>query len=161
MNKLDRAGANPFRVCEMLKEKLNHNAILMQIPIGLEENHEGVVDLVRMKAFYFEGEEGENPVSKEIPENLQSQAKEYRLKMIEALSDFDDTLAEKFLNEEDPSEEEIHAAIRKATVSLSITPVFMGSAFKNKGVQLALNAVVDYLPNPAEVGKQGIKPDGK
>ena len=156
VNKLDRAGANPFRVCEMLKEKLNHNAVLMQIPIGLEEKHEGVVDLVKMKAFYFEGTEGENPVSKDIPENLQSQAKEYRLKMIEALSDFDDTLAEKFLNEEDPSEEEIRTAARKATVSLNITPVFMGSAFKNKGVQLVLAAVVDYLPNPSEVKNKAL-----
>ncbi len=151
INKLDRAGANPFRVCEMLREKLNHNAILMQIPIGLEEKHEGVVDLVKMKAFYFEGTEGEKVVEKNIPENLKAKAKEYRLKMIEALSDFDDHLAEKFLSEKDPTEEEIKCAVRKATVSLNITPVFMGSAFKNKGVQLILYAVVDYLPNPSEV----------
>ena len=156
VNKLDRAGANPFRVSEMLEEKLNHNAVLMQIPIGLEEKHEGVVDLVKMKAVYFEGKEGENPVSKDIPENLQSQAKEYRLKMIEALSDFDDIVAEKFLNEEDPSEEEIQAATRKATTSLSITPVFMGSAFKNKGVQSALDAIVDYLPSPPEVENKAL-----
>ena len=156
VNKLDRAGANPFRVCEMLKEKLNHNAVLMQIPIGLEEKHEGVVDLVTMKAVCFEGKEGEKPVDKEIPENLKSQAKEYRLKMIEALSDFDDILAEKFLNEKDPSEEEIRTATRKATVSLNITPVFMGSAFKNKGVQLVLDAVVDYLPNPSEVENKAL-----
>lgn len=151
INKLDRAGANPFRVCEMLREKLNHNAVLMQIPIGLEEKHEGVVDLVKMKAFYFEGEEGEKVVEKNIPEDLQASAKEYRLKMIEALSDFDDDLAEKFLSEQDPAEEEIKRAVRKATVSLNVTPVFMGSAFKNKGVQLVLYAVVDYLPNPSEV----------
>ena len=156
VNKLDRAGANPFRVCEMLKEKLNHNAVLMQIPIGLEENHEGVVDLVKMQAFYFEGKEGEKPVSKAIPEHLQSQAKQYRLKMIESLSDFDDTLAEKFLNETDPSEEEIQTAVRKATLALNITPVFMGSAFKNKGVQSVLDAVVDYLPNPNEVENKAL-----
>ena len=151
INKLDRAGANPFRVCEMLREKLNHNAILMQIPIGLEEKHEGVVDLVTMKAVYFEGQKGEKLVSKDIPEELQSQAREYRLKMIEALSDFDDLLADKFLNEVDPGEQEIREASRKATLSLQVTPVFMGSAFKNKGVQLVLFAVVDYLPNPSEV----------
>ena len=151
INKLDRAGANPFRVSEMLREKLNHNVVLMQIPIGLEDKHEGVVDLIGMKACYFEGAEGEKPVLKDIPEELKSQAQEYRLKMIEALSDFDDTLAEKFLNEEDPKEEEIHQAVRKATLSLNITPVFMGSAFKNKGVQSALSAVVRYLPNPSEV----------
>ena len=156
INKLDRAGANPFRVCEMLKEKLNHNAVLMQIPIGLEEKHIGVVDLVKMKAVYFEGEEGEKPVIKEIPEELKDQANEYRLKMIEALSDFDDNLAEKFLNEENPNEEEIYPVIRKATIALNITPVFMGSAFKNKGVQLVLDAVIDYLPNPAEVENKAL-----
>ena len=156
INKLDRAGANPFRVCEMLKEKLSHNAVLLQIPIGLEDKHEGVVDLVRMKAIYFEGEEGEKPVHKNIPESLEDQAKKYRLKMIEALSDFDDSLAEKFLSEEDPSEEEINTAIRKATLSLDITPVFMGSAFKNKGVQLVLDGVVDYLPNPSEVENKAL-----
>ena len=156
INKLDRAGANPFRVCEMLKEKLNHNAVLMQIPIGLEEKHEGVVDLVKMKAIYFEGKEGEKPISKDVPEELKNQVKEYRLKMIEALSDFDDTLAEKFLNEEEPSEDEIRTAARKATLSLNVTPVFMGSAFKNKGVQPVLDAVVDYLPNPNEVENKAL-----
>ena len=156
INKLDRAGANPFRVCKMLKEKLNHNAVLMQIPIGLEEKHEGVVDLVTMKAIYFEGTEGEKPVNKDIPEELKDQAMEYRLKMIEALSDFDDVLAEKFLNEENPNEEEIHVATRKATLSLNMTPVFMGSAFKNKGVQSVLDAVIDYLPNPQEVENKAL-----
>ena len=151
INKLDRAGANPFRVSEMLREKLSHNVVLMQIPIGLEDKHEGVVDLVNMKALYFEGQEGEKPVQKDIPEALKSQAQEYRLKMIEALADFDDTLAEKFLNEENPTAEEIHQAVRKATLSLNITPVFMGSAFKNKGVQAVLSAVLHYLPNPSEV----------
>ena len=156
INKLDRAGANPFRVCETLKEKLNHNAVLMQIPIGLEEKHIGIVDLVKMKAIYFEGEEGEKPVTKELPEELKDQANKYRLKMIEALSDFDDNLAEKFLNEENPSEEELYPVIRKATIALNITPVFMGSAYKNKGVQLVLGAVIDYLPNPAEVENKAL-----
>lgn len=151
INKLDRAGANPFRVTSMLKEKLNHNAVLMQIPIGVEDKHEGVVDLVSQKAIYFEGKEGETPVHKDIPEELKDQTKEYRLKMIESLSDYDDALAEKFLNEQDPTEAEIHTAARKATLSLDVTPVFMGSAFKNKGVQPVLNAVTQYLPNPNEV----------
>ena len=151
INKLDRAGANPFRVTEMLKEKLGHRTVLMQIPIGVEDKHEGLVDLVSMKACYFEGSEGEKAVEKPIPENLKTQAQEYRLKMIETLSDFDDRLAEKFLNEENPSEEEIKTVVRKAVLSLDITPVFMGSAFKNKGVQKVLTAVVDYLPNPLEV----------
>ena len=156
INKLDRAGANPFRVTDMLREKLNHKAVMMQIPIGLEEKHEGVVDLVKMKAIYFEGKEGENPVLKEIPQECREQAKEYRSKMIEALSDFDDTLAEKFLNDEEPSAEEIKSAVRKSCLSLSITPVFMGSAFKNKGVQAVLDAVVDYLPNPAQVENKAL-----
>jgi len=156
INKLDRAGANPFRVADMLREKLNHNAVLVQIPIGVEEKHEGVVDLVTMKAIYFDGEEGEKLVLKDIPEELFSKAHEYRLKMIESLSDFDDTLAEKFLNEQDPTEEDLKKVIRKATISLEITPVFMGSAFKNKGVQPVLSAVVDYLPNPSEVKNQAL-----
>ena len=156
INKLDRAGANPFRVTDMLKEKLQHNAVLMQIPMGLEDKHEGVIDLITQKACYFEGKEGENLVYKNIPEGLKESAKKYRLQMVEALSDFDDTLAEKFLNETDPSEEEIHTVVRKATISLDITPVFMGSAFKNKGVQAVLNAVTQYLPNPSEVENQAL-----
>ncbi len=151
INKLDRAGADPFRVSKMLKEKLGHHAILMQIPIGLESQHKGVVDLITMKAIYFEGSEGEKVSYQKIPSNLTEQATQYRLKMIEALSDFDDFLAEKFLNEEEPTEEQIKQAVRKAVVSLDITPVFMGSAFKNKGVQPVLNAVTDYLPHPGEV----------
>ena len=151
INKLDRAGADPFRVSNMLKEKLALNAVLMQIPIGLEEKHKGVVDLVSMKAIYFEGDEGEKPVYQEIPAELTEDAKKYRQLMIEALSDFDDPLAEKFLNEEEPTEEEIRSACRKATLSLKITPVFMGSAFKNKGVQPVLSAVTHYLPHASEV----------
>ena len=156
INKLDRAGANPFRVTEMLKEKLNHNTVLMQIPIGLEDKHEGVVDLITMKACRFEGKEGEKVSYTEIPEELKTQAQEQRLKMIEALSDFDDALAEKFLNEESPSEEELKVVVRKAALSLDITPVFMGSAFKNKGVQLVLDAVLNYLPNPKEVENKAL-----
>lgn len=156
INKLDRAGAGPFRVAAMLKEKLNHNPVLMQIPIGLENAHEGVVDLISRKAIYFEGKDGENPVKKSIPEKLKSQAEEYRLKMIEALSDFDDTLAEKFLNEQDPTEEEIHTACTKACLSLSVTPVFMGSAFKNKGVQPALDAIIRYLPHPQQITNKAL-----
>ena len=156
INKLDRAGANPFRVTSMLKEKLNHNPVLMQIPIGLENSHEGVIDLVKMKALYFDGNEGETVIHKSIPSHLKKEATEYRLKMIEALSDFDDTLAEKFLNEEEPSEEEIKKATRRACLSLHITPVFMGSAFKNKGVQPALSAIVDYLPHPGEINNKAL-----
>ena len=151
INKLDRAGANPFRVTDMLKEKLKLNAVLTQIPIGLEDQHEGVVDLFLMKAFYFEGDNGEKVLEKEIPEELKTQAEEYRQKMIEALADFDDALAEKFLNEEEIPLQELYSVARKATLSLSVTLVFMGSAYKNKGVQRLLSAVKAFLPNPTEV----------
>ena len=105
---------------------------------------------------YFEGKEGEKPVEKDIPEQFKSQAQEYRLKMIEALSDFDDGLAEKFLNEEEPAQEELYSSARKACLSLNATPVFMGSAFKNKGVQLVLSAVLKYLPGPDEVENKAL-----
>ena len=151
INKLDRAGANPFRVTQMLRDKLNHNAVLTQIPIGLEDKHEGVVDLFHMKAYCFEGENGEKVVSKPIPDDLKEEAKTYRLKLVEALADFDDKLAEKFLAEEEVSAEELYPVARKATLDLKITLVFMGSAYKNKGVQLLLDAVESFLPNPTEV----------
>ena len=151
INKLDRAGANPFRVTKMLRDKLNHNAVLTQIPIGLEEKHKGVVDLFHMKAYFFEGENGENVVSKPIPDDLKEEAKTYRLKLVEALADFDDKLAEKFLAEEEVSAKELYPVARKATLDLKITLVFMGSAYKNKGVQLLLDAVESFLPNPTEV----------
>lgn len=151
INKLDRAGANPFRVTQMLRDKLRHNAIMTQIPIGLEDQHVGVVDLFTMKAFYFEGSSGEKVVEKEIPEDLKEQAQEYRQKMIEALADFDDTLAEKFLDEKEITVEELYIVARKATLDLKITLVMMGSAYKNKGVQILLDAVEKFLPNPTQV----------
>lgn len=151
INKLDRAGANPFRVTEMLKDKLRLNAILTQIPIGLEDQHKGVVDLFSMKAIYFEGEHGEKVIEKEIPDNLKEQAQEYRQKLVEGLADFDDNVAEKFLAEEEVSKEELYSVARKASLDLKITLVFMGSAYKNKGVQPLLSAVKLFLPNPKEV----------
>ena len=151
VNKLDRAGANPFRAAASLREKLRHNAVLTQIPIGLEEKHEGVVDLFTMKALYFEGANGENVAVKDIPEELKGQAGEYRQKMIEALADFDDGLAEKFLSEEEPSLEELYRAARRAALDLKVTLVFMGSAYKNKGVQPLLDGVKLFLPHPQEV----------
>ena len=151
INKLDRAGANPYRVTKILREKLNHNAVLTQIPIGLEDKHEGVVDLFYMKAYFFEGDNGEKVVSKPIPDELVEEAKTYRLKLVEALADFDDKLAEKFLAEEEVSAEELYPVARQATLDLKITLVFMGSAYKNKGVQVLLDAVESFLPNPTEV----------
>ena len=159
INKLDRAGANPFRVTEALREKLRHNAVLMQIPIGLEEGHAGVVDLVKMKAFTFHGDNGEEIKETEIPAEMMEDAKKYRHDLIAAAADYDDEVGEKFLMEEEPTEEEIYRAIRKGTISLDLTPVFMGSAYKNRGVQLLLDAVETYLPNPTEVENEGLDLD--
>ncbi len=159
INKLDRSGANPFRVTEMLREKLRHNAVMMQIPIGLEDALAGVVDLVTMKACYFEGDNGENIIEKDIPAELLDDAKKYRQEMIAKVADFDDEVGEKFLMEEEPTIEEIKRAVRKGTLSLDLTPVFMGSAYKNRGVQKLLNAVTDYLPNPGEVQNDGMDQD--
>ncbi len=150
VNKLDRQGANPFRVCDALVEKLRLNAVMFQIPIGLEDQHRGIVDLVTMKAYENQGDDGE--IIKEIPltPELEAQAKEYRAKMIEKLADVDDVIGEKFLMEEEISVDEIKAATRKAVISLKLVPVFCGSAFKNKNVQHLLDAVTYYLPTPAE-----------
>ncbi len=150
INKLDRSGADPFKVTGQLRDKLAHNAVMTQIPIGLENDLEGVIDLVSMKAFYFDGDNGETVREEEIPENLQAQADEYREIMLDAVSMFSDDLMEAML-EEKVEDEMIRDAIRVGTLSMGLTPVFLGSAYKNKGVQLLLNAVTRYLPNPTEI----------
>ncbi|MEZ0392173.1 MAG: elongation factor G [Pseudobdellovibrionaceae bacterium] len=150
VNKLDRQGANPFRVCDALVEKLRLNACMFQIPIGLEEKHVGIVDLVTMKAYVNEGESGEDIKEIPIPDDLKAQAEEYRQKMIEKLADVDETIGDKFLMGEAVTLEEIKAATRKAVIALKLVPVFCGSAFKNKNVQHLLDAVTYYLPTPAE-----------
>lgn len=159
VNKLDRSGANPFRVMEGLREKLRLNAVMMQIPIGLEDKLAGIVDLVTMKAYYNEGADGENVTEKDIPADLLEQAQEYRKELIAKAADFDDALAEKFLMEEEPSVDELKAAIRKGTLALKLTPVFCGSAYKNRGVQKLLDGVEDYLPNPTEVKNEALDID--
>lgn len=159
INKLDRAGANPFRVVDALREKLRHNAVFMQLPIGLEDKIEGVIDLVKMKAYYFSGSNGEIITEKDIPADMASDAKKYRHELVGKAADFDDALAEKFLMEEEPTEAEIKAAIRKGCLKLDLTPVFMGSAYKNRGVQKLLDGVTDYLPNPSEVINEGLDLD--
>ena len=161
INKLDRSGANPFRVTEALREKLKHNAVMMQLPIGLEDKLEGLVDLVKMKAFIFSGPNGETITEKEIPAEMMEDAKKYRSILIGKAADFDDEVAEKFLMEEEPTEEEIKRGIRKGCLNLDLTPVFMGSAYKNKGVQLLLDGVETYLPNPTEVKNEGLDLDNK
>jgi len=155
VNKCDRSGANPYRVAEQLREKLKHNAVLMQIPIGLEVAHEGVVDLVTMKALYFDGDNGEIRRVEEIPAGLRDEAGKRRHDMLEAVSMFSDELMEAIL-EERVTEELVRAAVRKGTLSLGLTPVFCGSAYKNKAVQPLLDAVTHYLPSPDEVVNEAL-----
>jgi elongation factor G len=150
INKCDRTGANPMRVKDQLREKLQHNPVLMQLPIGLEDKLEGVIDLVTMKAVRFSGKDGEVISESEIPAELQAQASKAREEMLDAASMFSDELTEAIL-EDRVTPELIKAAIRKGTIELKLTPVFMGSAYKNKAVQKLLDGVVDYLPDPTEV----------
>jgi elongation factor G len=149
INKCDRTGAEPFRVVRQLREKLNHNAVLLQIPLGLEYNYQGVVDLITMRALRFEGEHGEEIHAGEIPPEFLNQAEEAREELLDAISLFSDELTEAIL-EERVTEELIHDAIRQGTLALRLTPVLVGSAYKNKGVQLLLDAVCSYLPAPLE-----------
>ncbi len=151
INKMDRSGADAFNVTKQLREKLHHNAVLVTYPIGAEDQHQGVVDLRTRKAYYFDGDNGENIRIEDCPEELVDDVEEYRLKLVEALGDFDDGIMEKFLSEEEVSAEEMEPVIRKATLSLGMTPVFCGSAYKNKGVQVLLDAVASYLPAPNEI----------
>jgi elongation factor G len=156
VNKCDRSGANPFRVIDQLKQKLGHNAVAMQIPIGLEADHEGIIDLVSMKAIYFDGENGETIREEEIPSALMELAMEKRDALIDAATMFSDELTETVLEELPVSEEMLIDALRKGTLERQITPVFMGSAYKNKGVQPLLNAVSQLLPCPQDVENQAL-----
>lgn len=150
VNKCDRTGANPYRVKEQLHDKLGLNSVLMQIPIGLEDKLEGVVDLVKMKAIYFRGDSGLDIVEEEIPADLLDEAQEKRELMLDAASMFSDELAEAYL-EGVETEEMIHDAVRKGVLAREMVPVFMGSAYKNKGIQPLLDAVVRYLPAPDDI----------
>lgn len=151
INKCDRTGANPERVTAQLREKLGLNAHMMQVPIGLENDLVGVVDLVTMKALYFDGDNGEVVREEPIPAALQDTAQEKREELLEAVSMFSDELMEMMLEEGDISPDLIHAAVRKGTLSLEFTPVFVGSAYKNKAVQPMLDGVNAYLPCPTDV----------
>jgi elongation factor G len=154
LNKMDRMGADAYKGVKALREKLNHNAVLMQIPIGAEDKFEGIVDLITMKAWYFDGDNGENVRIEEIPAELQAKAEEEREAMLDAVSEFSDEMMEKLLEGEVPTEEEIHAAVLAGVQSLKLTPVYMGSAFKNKAVQPVMDAVSRYLPSPLTAAKQ-------
>jgi len=150
INKCDRSGADPYRVVDQLRMKLNHNAVLVQIPIGLEGNFHGVVDLVSMKALYFDGPNGEKIRSENIPDNILKEAEEKREELLEAASMFSDELMEAIFDDT-VNEDLIFNALRTATLSRKLTPVFVGSAYKNIGVQTVLEGVNKYLPDPTEV----------
>ncbi len=158
INKCDRSGADPYRVLEQLRQKLNLNGVLMQIPIGLEGNLSGVVDLVLMKAVYFEGDNGEKIRVEEIPSEMIAEAEEKREALLDAASMFSDELMEAIL-EEKVTEDLVREAVRKGTVSRELAPVFVGSAYKNIGVQSLLDGVTQYLPAPTEVKNNAIDLD--
>jgi len=159
INKMDRTGADFFQVVEKMRERLGANAIPVQLPIGSEQNFRGVIDLLRMKAILYVDDLGTTGQEDEIPAELRDQAVEYRERMIEAAADADEALMEKYLEGQAVSSDEIRAALRKGTVAGTIVPVVAGSSFKNKGVQPMLDAVVDFLPSPLDVGAvAGVNP---
>ncbi len=160
INKLDRMGASFVDSFNSILHKLTPNAVAMQIPIGLEANHKGIVDLLKMKAYYFEGDMGQNVIEKDIPDELKAEAKEWHDKMIEHICGNDDALMEKYLSGIEPSIEELRKALRKACIANKLVPVFCGSSLKNKGTQPLLDAVVYYLPNPLDIpAVQGHNPN--
>ncbi len=151
VNKCDRTGANPYKVKDQLIEKLNLNAVMIQIPIGLEEKHEGCVDLVEMKAYYFDGDDRHAVRTEEIPADLLDEANEKREELLDAASMFDDAIMELMMEGDDVPSDLLNAAIRKGVLALELCPVFVGSAYKNKGVQPLLDGVTNYLPCPMDV----------
>lgn len=162
INKLDRMSADPNRVLSQLRSKLGHNAAFIQIPIGLESDCKGIIDLIEMKALYFEGDCGVDVRSDEIPADMVEESKTKREELIEHLSNVDDVLGELFLEEKEITIPDIKAAVRRACVKRLFTPVLVGTALKNKGVQTLLDAVLEYLPNPSEVKNHAlIESEGK
>jgi len=159
VNKSDRTGANPYKVCDQLRDKLNLNSVMMQVPIGLEEKLEGVIDLVRMKAIYFDGNDGEVVRVEEIPANLKDEADEKREIMLDAVSMFSEEIMELMMEEAEIPEELLHSTIRKAVISQELVPVYLGSAYKNKGVQEMMDAVLRYLPAPPDVTNKALDLD--
>lgn len=161
VNKMDRTGANFYKVYNQLIDRLRTNAVAIQIPIGSESEFQGLVDLVQMRAYIYTNDVGTDILETDIPADMQELANEYRTKLIEAVAEADDDLMEKYLGEEEISIAEIKAALRKGTIDGTIVPVLCGSAFKNKGVQRLLDAVIDYLPSPIDVPPiQGTLPNG-
>ena len=162
INKMDRMGANFYRVYEQIRDRLRANAVAIQLPIGTESDLRGIVDLVKMKAYIYNNDQGTDIEETEIPADMQEKAQEFRAKLVEAAAETDEVLVEKYFEGVDLTEAEIRVALRKGTIAGTIVPVLCGSAFKNKGVQLLLDGVVDYLPSPLEVPPiQGLLPNGQ
>lgn len=157
INKLDRMGANPWAAIEGARDRLSLNAAAVQIPIGLDTTLQGLVDLIKMKAIYFEGPSGEIMRETEIPDNLKDFANEKRQELLDRLANVDPEIEDLYLNEKEISIEQIKKSIRACVLARTFVPVFMGSAYKNKGVQLALDGVLDYLPNPTEKENSGFE----
>ncbi len=151
VNKMDIMGADFFRVVRMMHDRLHANAVPVQLPIGVEANFRGIIDLVKMKAEVYYDDEGKDVREEEIPADMQAQAEEYRLKLIEAVAEQDDTLMEKYFSGEEITEEEIKKAIRGATIACDMTPVFCGTSYRNKGVQPMLDGICEYMPSPLDI----------
>lgn len=161
VNKMDRTGANFYKVYGQITDRLRANAVPIQLPIGAEDQFQGVVDLVHQKAYIYKDDLGKEILETDIPADMADKAEEFRIKLVEAVAETDDTLMEKYLEGEELTEAEIKTGLRQGTIAGTIVPLICGSAFKNKGVQLLLDAVVDYLPSPLEVPAiQGTLPDG-
>jgi len=162
INKMDNMGADFYNVVKSIREKLQANAVPIQLPIGRAESFEGIIDLMDMKATYYLDDKGENMEEREIPEDMKELAEKYHQEMIEAIAETDDALLEKFFGGEELTIEELKKALRKATIDLTITPVLCGTALRNKGVQKLLDAVIDYLPSPIDIADvKGVDMNGK
>ncbi|MFZ5989363.1 MAG: elongation factor G [Bacillota bacterium] len=161
VNKMDIMGADFFNCVKMMKERLQANAVPIQLPIGREDNFQGIIDLVKLKAYYYMDDLGKDIQEREIPDDMKAVVEEYRGKLIEAISEQDEELMMKYLEGEELTEEEVKAGIRKATIKVQIIPVTCGSSYKNKGVQRLMDAVVDYMPSPLDIPAiKGVSVDG-
>ena len=150
VNKMDITGADFYNVIKMMKERLNANAVAIQLPIGAEDDFQGIIDLIKMEAIVYEDDLGKVADEVAIPEDMQELAEEYREKLLEAVAEVDDSLMEKYLGGEEITEAEIKTAIRKATIACTMTPVTCGTSYRNKGVQPMLDAIVDFMPAPTD-----------
>ena len=160
INKMDIMGADFYRVVNMMKDRLKCNAVPIQLPIGSEADFKGIIDLVEMKAYVYYDDMGKDILVEEIPEDLKDKAEEYRNNMLEAVSEQDDTIMERYLEGEDIPGQDIRDCIRKATITNKMVPVVCGTSYKNKGVQKLLDAIVEYMPSPVDVPPiAGINPD--